>query len=79
MLSLEPIRRDVDLIVCKNVLLHFNEDERISVIKMFHGAMNDGGFFAMEQTQKLPGGVESLFTPIATNSQLFQKAKNINK
>lgn len=73
LLSLEPIRKDMGLIVCKNVLLHFKEEERINVIKMFHGALQEGGFFVTEQTQKIPNELEDLFEPVVSNAQIFRK------
>ena len=74
LLSFEPIRKDLGLIVCKNVLLHFKQDERITVIKMFHSALVDGGFFVTEQTQKMPDSLNGLFEPVVSNAQLFRKA-----
>jgi len=71
--SLTPIRDNFGLIVCKNVLLHFPEDERIKVIKMFYKALSPGGFFATEQTQKMPLQTAHLFKHIKQNIQLFQK------
>ena len=71
--SLQPIRDNVGLIVCKNVLLHLQESERIDVIKMFHEALAPGGFFATEQTQKMPEKTAYLFKQITPKVQLFQK------
>jgi len=71
--SLASIRDNFGLIVCKNVLLHFPEDERIKVIKMFYNALSPGGFFATEQTQKMPLQTAYLFKHIKQNIQLFQK------
>ena len=73
LLSLRPIRKDLCLIVCKNVLLHFKERDRVDVIKMYHGALQDGGFFVMEKTQKMPRQVEALFEPLVSNAQVFHK------
>ena len=73
LLSLEPVRKDFMLIVCKNVLLHFKKDERIKVIEMFHDALLEGGFFATEQTQKMPKELDSMFEPVVSNAQLFRK------
>lgn len=73
LLSLTPPRVDFSLIVCKNVLLHFSELQRIEVVKMFHRALSDGGFLVMEQTQKLPLEVEKLFEPVVTHSKIFRK------
>lgn len=73
LLSLKPVRNNLGLIVCKNVLLHFKEKERIEVIRMFHNALSDGGFFASEQTQKMPVELKGLFEPVLSNVQLFRK------
>lgn len=73
LLTLEPVRKSFGLIVCKNVLLHFKETERINVIKMFHDALAVGGFFVTEQTQKMPEKLKDMFEPVVSNAQLFRK------
>ncbi len=73
--SLEPIRDQLSLIVCKNVLLHLKPQERIDVLKMFHQALASDGILALEQTQKLPKEVAHLFMPIIGNTQLFIKTE----
>ena len=75
LLTLEPVGSDYSLVVCKNVLLHFQPEERVRVVRMFHGAMLEGGFFIMEQTQKLPEEVGALFEQVVPNAQLFRKVK----
>ncbi len=74
LLSFTPIRTSLGLIICKNVLLHFTEEERIKVYKMFHEALDDNGFLLTEQTQKLPPEVSHLYTPVVMNAQVFRKA-----
>jgi chemotaxis protein methyltransferase CheR len=54
LLSLQPVGDHFSLVLCKNVLLHFQPQERVEVVRMFHQALAPGGFFATEQTQKLP-------------------------
>jgi chemotaxis protein methyltransferase CheR len=73
LLSCDPPERNFGLIVCKNVLLHFTEPQRISVIEMFHDALAEGGYLVMEQTQKLPREVSHLFEAVVSNAQLFRK------
>ncbi len=73
LLSLKMPSNDFGLIICKNVLLHFNEEERINVIKMYYEALMAGGFLAMEQTQKLPKALNHLFEPVVSNAQVYRK------
>lgn len=73
LLSFTPIRTSLALIICKNVLLHFTEEERIKVYRMFHEALDDIGYLITEQTQKLPPEVSHLFTPVVMNAQVYRK------
>ena len=73
LLSLVPPKKDFGLIICKNVLLHFNEEQRVKVIKMYYDSLIEGGYLAMEQTQKLPKDVQHLFEPVVSNAQVFKK------
>jgi len=73
LLSLTPVKEEFGLIVCKNVLLHFSPEERGNVVRMFHHALSQGGYFATEQTQKLPPGTEHLFRRVTNAGQVFQK------
>jgi len=76
LLSLEPPDTDFGLIICKNVLLHFNEEQRIAVIKMYYDALMEGGYLAFEQTQKMPKELVHLFEPVVSNGQVFKKKEN---
>ncbi len=73
LLSLKPVREGFGLILCKNVLLHFKEEERIEVLTMFHRVLDTGGFLATEHTQKMPGKLHGLFEQAAPNAQLWKK------
>ena len=72
LLSLKPPREDFSLVVCKNVLLHFNVAQRCQVFHMFHCSMRPGGLLATEHTQKMPASLGSLFEPIAGDAQIYR-------
>ena len=73
LLSLKPIRNNLNMILCKNVLLHFNPAQRIEVYTLFHRALAQDGFLVTEHTQKLPHEVGDLFDQIVPNAQIFRK------
>ena len=77
LLSLQPVKNDFSLILCKNVLLHFNHDERINVIRMFHENLLEGGFFVTEQTQKMPAELEGFFEQVVPNAQVYRKIVSV--
>lgn len=79
--KLEPISGGISLIVCKNVLLHLNYNERINIIKMFYRSLHIGGLIITEHTQKLPNELVNWFETPVRGIQLFRKItpKNSNK
>lgn len=74
--TLSPVGNDFGIILCKNVLLHLSESQRIEVIRMFYDSLIEGGFLATEQTQKLPEETKHLFEQVVSNAQLFRKVSN---
>lgn len=75
LLTLKPVGEGYNLIVCKNVLLHFQPAERVEVFRMFHKALAPDGLFATEQTQKLPAEVAPLFHQVVSDGQLYRKVE----
>ncbi len=73
LLSLQPVGEGFALVLCKNVLLHFLPEQRVQVIRMFHRALAPGGYFATEQTQKMPPELAPLFEQVVSDGQLFRK------
>jgi len=73
LLSLEPFQKNLSLIVCKNVLLHFNEEQRRKVVRMFHAALRYDGALVMEHTQKIPAPLGNLFRPLVGHAQVHAK------
>ncbi len=73
LLSLKPIRDGFSLVVCKNVLLHFQPAQRIEVIRMFHRALEPGGILVMEHTQKMPEEMAHLFHQLVADGQVFRR------
>jgi chemotaxis protein methyltransferase CheR len=73
LLTLQPLGQDFSMVMCKNVLLHFQQSERIEVLKMFHASLAEGGYFASEQTQKMPAELGHLFEQVSGNGQIYKK------
>ncbi len=73
LLSLKPVADGLNLIICKNVLLHLQPDERIEVLKMFHRSLAPGGIMANENTQKLPAELNGYFEQLSNDSQVYRK------
>jgi chemotaxis protein methyltransferase CheR len=73
LLSLQPAGQEYSLIVCKNVLLHFQPEQRVEVLNMFHKALTPGGYFACENTQKMPQELSGKFEQVVQDANVFCK------
>lgn len=73
LLSFNPPKTGFCLVICKNVLLHFNQQQQVDVIKMFYDALEQDGYFVTEQTQKMPNEFNGKFERVVSNAQLFKK------
>ncbi|MBX3043989.1 MAG: chemotaxis protein CheR [Candidatus Kapabacteria bacterium] len=73
LLTLKPFEMNFHGIICKNVLLHFQPEQRIEVFKMFHNCLEPGGFIVNEQTQQLPSEVSHLFEKAVPDANIYRK------
>lgn len=73
LLSFQPFSSGYNLIICKNVLLHFQYEERIKVYQMFHKVLEPGGMIVNEQTQQMPEECKNIFEPLASDANVYRK------
>jgi chemotaxis protein methyltransferase CheR len=74
LLSLKPvIEKPFDVILCKNVLLHFTEKQVTDILNMFYHSLSHSGFFITEQTQKLPASSSKQFEQFISNARIYKK------
>lgn len=73
LLSFREPAQGYSLVLCKNVLLHFQPAERVAVLRMFHRALVPGGLFASELTQEMPPELSAFFTRAIPDAQVYRK------
>lgn len=73
LLTLKQLRDDYSLIICKNVLLHFNYEQRVQVLTMYHNMLLKGGLLVMENTQQMPEELNPKFKKLVDFAQLHEK------
>ncbi|GAB1538018.1 PAS domain S-box protein [Scytonema sp. NUACC21] len=71
-----PISR-IDLLVCRNTLMYFNNETQAKILDRFHFALNDGGFIFLGKAEMLLTRNHS-FTPLDLRRRVFTKVANGN-
>ncbi len=72
-LFLDPPYSMLDLIVCRNVLIHFNHDVRSQVISRFYDALGDGGILILGKSEAVPQQSAACFKLIESRSKIYMK------
>lgn len=63
---------NIDLIVCRNLLIYFNVELQNKVLQYFHFSLNHYGILFLGKSESL-GDFEGFFKCLGRNSKIFQK------
>jgi len=69
----DPPFRDLDLVVCRNVLIYFTPALQTRVLKGFHGALSESGFLLLGEADVPMGETKGLFDCLHAGAKLYQK------
>ncbi|WP_106058798.1 CheR family methyltransferase [Clostridium vincentii] len=65
---------EMQMIVCRNVLIYFNKELQNHVIKLFYDSLCNGGFLCLGPKESLKfTEFESYFEPIVESDRIFRK------
>jgi chemotaxis methyl-accepting protein methylase len=64
---------DVDLVVCRNVLIYFGHELQMKVLRGFHRALQPEGFLLLGRAEVLMGEATKLFQCVDRRARLYKK------
>ncbi|AFU57957.1 putative chemotaxis MCP methyltransferase CheR [Candidatus Nitrososphaera gargensis Ga9.2] len=69
-----PPASDLDMILCRNVMIYFDKESRERLLKKFYDALKPKGYLIMGQSEIMIGRTSSLFKTIYTRERVYQKS-----
>lgn len=69
----DPPIKNIDLIICRNVLIYFDRKLQELVFQKFYDALNVGGYLMLGKTESLWGSPVRFFETINTTERIYQK------
>jgi len=63
----------LDLIMCRNVMIHFEHEVRDDVIGNFHDSLQDRGLLVLGKSEALAGPLEDLFELVEPRCKIYRK------
>lgn len=69
----DGVMNEFQLIICKNVLIYFDENLKQKVIKLFDDSLCRNGFLILGKSEYLPDVFKQKFKHYLSNSKVYQK------
>lgn len=69
-----PMRRNVDLILCRNVMIYFSNEIQQKIYMHFHDSLKDGGYLISGKTETLRGEASAKFVDVNTKCRVYRKS-----
>ncbi len=73
----DPPFSQLDLVVCRNLLIYLDRDVQRDILRMFHYALRPGGYLFLGSSESADVAAE-LFTPIDKRNRIFRARKVSN-
>lgn len=64
----------VDMVLCRNVIIHFKYNYREEVLKNFSSVLTPAGFLMLGKSEAVSGSSHSLFRIVSPSIKLYRKA-----
>jgi chemotaxis methyl-accepting protein methylase len=65
-------RRDLDLILCRNVLIYFGLDQQEAVLSRFADALAPSGYLVLGRVERLLGAARSRFEVVSARDRIYR-------
>lgn len=66
---------DIDLVVCRNVLIYFTPASQTNVLKGFYEGLNEEGFLLLGRSEVAVGETRRLFRCVDSKAKLYHKVR----
>jgi chemotaxis methyl-accepting protein methylase len=75
---LDPIgREDLDLIVCRNVLIYFSLEHQSHILSRFAAALSAGGYLVLGRVERLFGEARALFEVVSARDRVYRRLPDL--
>jgi len=71
--SQPPVSKHFDAVFCRNVMIYFNEDQKIKMLTDFYNSLSDESYLIIGKSETLPDEIRELFSPVSIKEKIYKK------
>jgi chemotaxis protein methyltransferase CheR len=68
-----PISKHFDAVFCRNVMIYFNEEQKVKMLTDFYDSLSEGGYLIIGKSETLPEDIRALFAAVSVKEKIFKK------
>ena len=73
----DPPIEETDIVVCRNVLIHFKESAKRQIILQFNRSLNDGGYLVLGKSEAVCSEISGKFKLINGHEKIYRKEASV--
>jgi chemotaxis protein methyltransferase CheR len=66
-------KRDVDLVLCRNLLIYIDADYKVPIFETIRGSLREGGYLMIGMTETLPTESREAFEPVHKQHRIYRR------
>lgn len=71
--SQPPVSKHFDVVFCRNVMIYFNDDQKIKMLTDFYNSLSDDGYLIIGKSETLPDQIREIFLPVSIKEKIYKK------
>ena len=71
--SQPPVSKHFDVVFCRNVMIYFNDEQKVKMLTDFYNSLSDGGYLIIGKSETLPDEIRELFAVVSIKEKIFKK------
>jgi len=68
-----PVSKHFDAVFCRNVMIYFNEKQKIKMLTDFYNSLSDEGYLIIGKSETLPDEIKGMFALVSVRDKVFKK------
>ncbi|MFZ2499343.1 MAG: CheR family methyltransferase [Methanosarcina sp.] len=69
-----PVSKYLDVVFCRNVMIYFNDKQKVKMLNDFYNSLSDDGYLIIGKSETLPEEIRDSFIPVNVRDKVFRKA-----
>jgi chemotaxis protein methyltransferase CheR len=74
-LMTQPLHRNLDLVVCRNVMIYFSRESQQKIHMYFYNSLRESGYLTIGKTEMLSGEPSKKFLCVDSKTRVYKKVK----